>query len=169
MSWSISVGPRRTAGMLHRERRRRAVLEAGEHLDVLAGSRPTRPRRACRGGRCTATITSSASLWPCSVSVRGNSVTSISASRSSRLNVAIWSPRLVNRRLRPVTTPPMCTIAPSAQVLELADRLLDLAAQRRLLAEQRVVGHVQAEHLLLGAEQFGLVELDCREPAARSS
>ena len=50
-------------------------------------------------------------------------------------------------------------------------RVLDLAAQRRLDAEQRVVGHVQPEHLLLVAQLVGLVELDVgdRQPLVEAA
>ena len=47
-----------------------------------------------------------------------------------------------------------------AQLGEVADRLLDLAPQRGLDAEQRVVRDVQPEHLLLVAQLLGLLELD---------
>ena len=82
------------------------------------------------------------------------------ASRSSSTNTAIWSPFLVNLRVSPVITPPMLHRRPVAELGEVADRLLDLAPQRRLDPEQRVVGHVQPEHLLLVAQLVGLVELD---------
>ena len=55
----------------------------------------------------------------------------------------------------------------------LGDAAVDLAPQRRLDAEQRVIGHVQAEHLLLEAQPIALVELVDRhgdtlvEPARR--
>ena len=44
--------------------------------------------------------------------------------------------------------------------LEIGDAVLDLALQRRLDPEQRVIGHVEAEHLLLGLQTVALVELD---------
>ncbi len=42
----------------------------------------------------------------------------------------------------------------------LCDAAVDLATQRSLDTEQRVVAHVQAEHLLLEPQPVGLVELD---------
>ena len=108
----------------------------------------------------TVTITSSSSLCPCSASVRGKTVTSIDDSRSSSTNTAIWSPFLVNLRPRLVITPPTSDQRPVVEVVQIGDRLLDLALQRRLDSEQRVVGHVEAEHLLLVAEAIALVELD---------
>ena len=66
----------------------------------------------------------------------------------------------MNRRLKPGDDTTDVHDRPVVEVVEVADALLDLAAQGALLAEQRVVGHVQAEHLLLGTQQLGLVELD---------
>ena len=70
------------------------------------------------------------------------------------------SPRLVYLRCSPVTTPATVRIEPSSSSRELGDRALDVAAQHRLGAHQRVVAHVEAEHLLLGAQPLRLVELD---------
>ena len=43
---------------------------------------------------------------------------------------------------------------------QIRDRALDVPAQRRFGAHQRVIAHVEAEHLLLGAQLLGLVEVD---------
>ncbi len=116
----------------------------------------------------TVTITSSSSLCPCSASVRGNTVTSIDDSRSSSTNTAIWSPFLVNLRPRLVITPPTSTSAPSSRSCRSAIDCSTLRLQRRLDPEQRVVGDVEAQHLLLVAQPVALVELDVGDrPGAR--
>ena len=43
---------------------------------------------------------------------------------------------------------------------EIGDRALDVAAQRGFGAHERMVAHVEAEHLLLGAQLLRLVEVD---------
>ena len=63
-------------------------------------------------------------------------------------------------------TPPTTTMAPSSIVGRSSDRVLDLAPQRRLDAEQRMIGHVQPEHLLLEAQLLGLVELEVGDRGA---
>ena len=52
------------------------------------------------------------------------------------------------------------------EILQLRDRALDVAAQHRLGTHERMVAHVEAEHLLLGAQALRLLELDLgdREP-----
>ena len=49
---------------------------------------------------------------------------------------------------------------------EVGDRALDVAAQRPLGAHQRVVAHVEAEHLLLGAQPLASCRTRCRGSAA---
>ena len=110
---------------------------------------------------------------PYSAIVFGKTKTSIAASRSSSTKVAISSPRLgVAPRRGSVTTPPTVRTwpaPPSASVRRPLDSAstqlarcvrVDEPAQRRLEAQQRMVAHVEAEHLLLEGEPLGLVELD---------
>ena len=87
-------------------------------------------------------------------------MTSIDAARSSSTNVAIRSPRLVYLRLKRGDDAGDRAHRAVVEVGELGDRALDVAAQRPLGAHQRVVAHVEAEHLLLGAQPLGLVELE---------
>ena len=65
--------------------------------------------------------------------------------------------------------PATVRIAPSRASRELGERALDVAAQRALGAHQRVVAHVEAEHLLLEREPLALGELERRGSARRSS
>ena len=59
------------------------------------------------------TTASSARRGPYSAIVFGNTMTSIDVSRSSSVNVAMRSPRLVYLRASAVTTPPTVRISPS--------------------------------------------------------
>ena len=108
----------------------------------------------------TQTMASSASRWPTSVMVRGNTHTSMDDTRSSRTKVAISSPRLVYLRTTPVTTPPTQRTSPSlAALAELGDGGVDVAGEGRLHALERVVAQVEPEHLLLERQPHRLGEL----------
>jgi hypothetical protein len=62
----------------------------------------------------TTTTASSASLWPCSVIVRGKTITSTELRRSSSTKTAMRSPFFVHLRWSPVMTPPTAFSAPSS-------------------------------------------------------
>ena len=59
-----------------------------------------------------------------------------------------------------MTTPATVRIDAVVELGQVGDRALDEAPQRALDAHERMVAHVEAEHLLLGAQPLGLVELD---------
>ncbi len=66
------------------------------------------------------------------------------------------SPRFVYLRASAVTTPPTVRSSPSRSSRSSASVHVDVAAQRPLGAHQRVVAHVEAEHLLLEREPLRL-------------
>ena len=128
-------------------------------------------RRACRPGPSRITTASSTSLWPCSVIVFGKTITSIEALQvlqgEHRHQVALLGPlaleagdHAADRRAS----------APSSR-LSAARRWCTSVRRRseRLGAHQRVVAHVEAEHLLLEGQALLLVELERRGSATRSS
>ena len=92
--------------------------------------------------------------------VRGNTQTSTADTRSSRVNVAINSPRLVYLRVSPVTTPPtQRSLAVPAAFPQLGDGGVGVAGQSRFHAFQRMIAEVEPEHLLLEGQPNGFVEL----------
>ena len=86
--------------------------------------RPNRDSSRLSRRPLTATMMSSSSLWPCSCSMRGNTVTSIVASRSSSTNTAIWSPRLGELAAQPGDHAADQHLGAVLELVEVGDRLL---------------------------------------------
>ena len=137
-----------------------ASTDGLEHGDVQTHELRRRPRVRRRGldaGR--ARRRRACSPWSCMTF--GNTMTSIAPARSSRVNTAIRSPFFVYLR---------CEVRDDAAdgqrlavvALEQRRRRAQSTARRsmRLGAHERVVAHVQPEHLLLEREPLGLVELE---------
>ena len=151
---------------LHPQRERRRAVDVDLGPRDLHRHELRRVVAAVDAGLASSTIASASSSSPyCSI-VFGNTITSIDGREVFEHERGHEVAALGVLALQPGDDARDRAHRTVVELGEIGDRALDEAAQHVLGAHQRVVAHVEAEHLLLGAQPLGLVELDVgdREP-----